>query len=188
MLTRRLLLSTALATLVISNRLPFAQAADDAGPVSPVQDTLPGGFERSPGAPEKSFPLMRTPEEWRKKLSVDQYLILRRGFDEMEAASPLFREKRTGTYKCVGCDQELFLGSSKYDGGTGWPSFFMAVENSVESNDDEPNEEGGRELHCSRCGSHLGMVFADGPPPTGLRFRVNGTALNFFPLNPSRKN
>ncbi|MGE3643587.1 MAG: peptide-methionine (R)-S-oxide reductase MsrB [Beijerinckiaceae bacterium] len=135
------------------------------------------------GAPAhgKEFPVSHTPEEWKKKLSDMAYYVLREHGTERAGTSPLNREKRDGTFTCAGCGQELFESATKYESGTGWPSFYKPIEGAVETSVDNTLFMSRTEVHCSRCGGHLGHVFPDGPQPTGERYCMNGVALEFKP-------
>jgi peptide-methionine (R)-S-oxide reductase len=127
----------------------------------------------------ESFEITLTEAEWRAKLSPLQYAVLREEDTEAAGSSPLDGEKRAGTFHCAGCDLALFASSAKYDSGTGWPSFFEPLGNAIGTKND-PGLFGSRtEVHCRRCGGHLGHVFEDGPQPTGLRYCMNGAALKF---------
>jgi len=119
--------------------------------------------------------------EWRTKLSPEQYRILRDAGTERPHSSALNNEKRAGTYHCAGCDLALFTSSSKFDSGTGWPSFFKPISNHVETKTDYKLLFPRTEYHCARCNGHQGHVFKDGPKPTGLRYCNNGLALTFMP-------
>ena len=130
---------------------------------------------------EKRFPVTHTDEEWRKLLTAEQYDILRGHGTERPGSCALNFEKRAGTFSCVGCGQELFASKKKFESGTGWPSFNDPVAGAVETTEDRAFGMLRTEVHCSRCGSHLGHVFPDGPPPTGLRYCINGVALTFTP-------
>ena len=122
-----------------------------------------------------TFAVTHTDAEWRKLLTPAQFNVLREQGTETAGTSPLLAEHRTGTYSCVGCDLPLYGSDSKYESGTGWPSFWQPLDNAVAT-----SRDGGRtEVHCSRCGGHLGHVFTDGPQPTGLRYCMNGVALRF---------
>jgi peptide-methionine (R)-S-oxide reductase len=129
----------------------------------------------------KTYPVTRSEAEWRKMLSPEQYLIMRQHGTERPGSCALLREKRPGTFLCVGCDQPLFVSKTKFESGTGWPSFHDPKPGAVETTEDRTFGMIRTEVHCSRCGSHLGHVFPDGPPPTGLRYCINGVALKFMP-------
>lgn len=119
--------------------------------------------------------------EWKKRLTPEQYHILREEGTERPGASPLNNEKRKGTYLCVGCDNPLFTSEMKYDSGTGWPSFYTTIDGAFETKLDFKLILPRTEYHCARCGGHHGHVFKDGPKPTGLRYCNNGIALKFKP-------
>jgi peptide-methionine (R)-S-oxide reductase len=129
----------------------------------------------------KEFALTRTDAEWRKLLTPEQYDVMRRHGTERPGSCALDHEKRAGTFSCAGCDQPLFVSKKKFDSGTGWPSFNDPLDGAVETTEDRSYGMRRTEVHCSRCGSHLGHVFPDGPPPTHLRYCINGVALNFQP-------
>ncbi len=120
-------------------------------------------------------------DEWRQRLSPEQYRVLRGHGTERAGTSPLDREKRAGTFLCAGCEQELFDSAAKFDSGTGWPSFFQPREGAVGTTTDRKFFMTRTEVHCARCGGHLGHVFDDGPAPTGLRYCMNGVAMKFTP-------
>ena len=122
-----------------------------------------------------------TDADWRKRLTAEQYDVLRKHGTERAGTSPLNHEKRKGTFACAACDLPLFASDTKFESGTGWPSFNVPVEGSVETTVDRSFGMARTEVHCARCGSHLGHVFPDGPPPTGLRYCINGVATNFTP-------
>jgi peptide-methionine (R)-S-oxide reductase len=122
-----------------------------------------------------------TDEEWRKKLSPAAYHVLREAGTEMAGSSPLESESRRGTYHCAGCDLALFSSATKYHSGTGWPSFWRPLPDAVATSEDNSLGDTRTEVHCRRCAGHLGHVFDDGPPPTGLRYCMNGVALRFAP-------
>jgi peptide-methionine (R)-S-oxide reductase len=130
---------------------------------------------------EESFPVTRTDEEWRARLTREQYDVMRRHGTERPDSCALNHEKRRGLFQCAGCDQPLFRSGEKFDSGTGWPSFFDPLPGALGSTSDRSYGMLRTEVHCSRCGSHLGHVFPDGPPPSGLRYCINGVALNFEP-------
>jgi peptide-methionine (R)-S-oxide reductase len=130
---------------------------------------------------DETFADERTDAEWQTCLSPSQYTVLRRHGTEMRGSSPLNHEKRPGEFLCAGCGQALFDSSTKYESGTGWPSFFAPKDGAVGTSTDRSHLMTRTEVHCSRCGGHLGHVFEDGPPPTGLRYCMNGVALTFKP-------
>lgn len=130
---------------------------------------------------QKHFPVEKTDEEWRKILTPEQYQVLRHHGTERPGSCALLQEKRAGMFTCAGCGQPLFVAERKFESGTGWPSFFAPLEGSIEESVDDSYFMRRTEVHCSRCGGHLGHVFPDGPPPTGLRYCINGVALNFEP-------
>ncbi|MFZ1415394.1 MAG: peptide-methionine (R)-S-oxide reductase MsrB [Defluviicoccus sp.] len=135
------------------------------------------------GGPAQSgpFEITRSEAEWRKLLSPEQFYILREHGTERAGTSPLDKEHRTGTFACAGCELPLFQSTTKYDSGTGWPSFWAPIEGAIGTSEDRSFFSVRTEVHCRRCGGHLGHVFDDGPPPTGLRYCMNGAALVFVP-------
>ena len=129
----------------------------------------------------KQYPVTRTDAEWRALLTPEQYATMRGHRTEAPGSCALLTEKRAGTFRCAGCDQPLFVSKEKFESGTGWPSFTEPVAGSVETEEDRSYGMVRTEVHCSRCGSHLGHVFPDGPPPSGLRYCINGVAMGFEP-------
>ncbi|HUL88199.1 MAG TPA: peptide-methionine (R)-S-oxide reductase MsrB [Pseudolabrys sp.] len=119
--------------------------------------------------------------DWRQRLTANQYMILRQHGTERAGSSPLNKEKRKGTFACAGCDLPLFSSDTKFESGTGWPSFYQPLSNAVETTTDRSFFMTRTEVHCARCLGHLGHVFDDGPPPTGLRYCMNGVAMKFVP-------
>jgi peptide-methionine (R)-S-oxide reductase len=130
---------------------------------------------------DKSFPVEKTDEEWQKALTPAQYAVLRKHGTEPAGSCALLAEKRPGTFSCAGCGQALFMAGRKFESGTGWPSFFEPLAGSIEATVDRSYGMVRTEVHCSRCGGHLGHVFPDGPPPTGQRYCINGVVLDFEP-------
>jgi peptide-methionine (R)-S-oxide reductase len=122
-----------------------------------------------------------TDEEWRGKLTPQQFEVLRQHGTEPRGSSPLNKEKRPGTFVCAGCGQRLFSSDAKYESGTGWPSFWAPMPEAVSTTVDRSYGMTRTEVHCARCGGHLGHVFPDGPPPSGQRYCMNGVAMEFQP-------
>lgn len=134
-----------------------------------------------PKPPAGAFPIQRSEAQWRAALDPLAYRVLREGATERAGTSPLNREKRPGLYRCAGCGAPLFDAAAKFDSGTGWPSFTAPVAGGVGERADNSLFMRRTEVHCAACGGHLGHVFPDGPPPTGLRYCINGAALAFEP-------
>ena len=131
------------------------------------------------------FEIEKSAAEWRAKLSPEQYAILREHGTERAGTSALNHEKRKGVFACAGCDLPLFASETKFESGTGWPSFYAPLPDAVGTREDNSYFMRRTEVHCRRCGGHLGHVFDDGPKPTGLRYCMNGVALTFHPAESS---
>lgn len=132
-------------------------------------------------ATAKSFAVTYSDAEWKKRLSPAAYKVLRQESTETPFTSPLNKEKRKGTFVCAGCNQRLFSSATKYDSGTGWPSFWQPLAGGIGTKTDWKIGSPRTEVHCARCGGHLGHVFDDGPKPTGKRYCMNGVAMKFVP-------
>jgi peptide-methionine (R)-S-oxide reductase len=130
---------------------------------------------------EEVFPVQKSEAEWRATLSPEAFRVLRGHGTERPGTSPLNQEKRTGIFTCAGCGNALFQSDTKYESGTGWPSFFRPIEGAVATRTDRSFFMTRTEVHCARCGGHLGHVFPDGPRPTGERYCMNGVSLAFQP-------
>ena len=128
---------------------------------------------------EKTFEIQKSEAEWMKQLTPAQYNVLRKHGTERAGSSPLNAEKRKGTFVCAGCDLPLFSWDTKYESGTGWPSFWQPLPDAIGTSTDRSFFMIRTEVHCRRCGGHLGHVFEDGPKPTGLRYCMNGVAMKF---------
>ncbi len=131
------------------------------------------------------FEIEKSDSEWRRILTKPQYEVLRLHRTEIPGSSPLNYEKRKGIFACAGCELPLFSSETKYDSGTGWPSFYQPLPNAIGTSTDRKLLMTRTEVHCRRCGGHLGHVFEDGPKPTGLRYCMNGVALTFTPDAPA---
>jgi len=135
----------------------------------------------------KTFEIVKSEQEWRAQLTPAQFRVLREHGTERAGTSPLDKEYGRGTYHCAGCELSLFSADTKFDSGTGWPSFWAPLEDAVGTTSDRSFFMVRTEVHCRRCGGHLGHVFEDGPAPTGLRYCMNGAALSFAPFRPEQK-
>ena len=160
-MTRR----TFLGATIVAVSAPIASACHRSSAVSPAE----------------SFEITRTDAEWRELLTADQYRILRQHHTEAPGSSPLDDEHRDGTFECAGCGLPLVASDTKFDSGTGWPSFTAPLPDAIGTSGDRTLFILRTEVHCRRCGGHLGHVFDDGPPPTGKRYCINGGALTFQP-------
>ncbi len=138
-------------------------------------------FRKAQGmkATSRLFEITKPEEEWRKLLTPEQFTVLRQQGTERARTSPLDKQYGKGTYCCAGCDLPLFTSKTKFDSGTGWPSFYAPIEGAIETTSDRSLLIARTEVHCRRCGGHLGHVFDDGPKPTGDRYCMNGVALKF---------
>jgi peptide-methionine (R)-S-oxide reductase len=125
--------------------------------------------------------VQKTNEEWQKILTPDQFHVLREHGTEYRGSSPLNKEKRPGTFSCAACGQALFSSDTKFESGTGWPSFYRPIDGAIGTTVDRSYGMTRVEVHCANCGGHLGHVFPDGPQPTGERYCMNGVALRFEP-------
>ena len=132
-------------------------------------------------ASPETFEVVKSEAEWRRQLTPEQYHVLREHGTERAGTCALLNERRDGTFTCAGCGTPLFKSARKFESGTGWPSFFAPLEGAVATSTDRSHFMMRTEVHCRRCGGHLGHVFEDGPPPTGLRYCINGVALTFEP-------
>ena len=141
--------------------------------------SLFGARGKAVAGPKGTFPLALSTEEWKKRLTPAQFDVLREEGTERAFTSPLNDEHRKGVFGCAGCDQSLFMSDTKFDSGTGWPSFYQPLKDKVGESVDRSFGFARTEVHCANCGGHLGHVFDDGPKPTGLRYCMNGVALNF---------
>jgi peptide-methionine (R)-S-oxide reductase len=138
-------------------------------------------FRRFDAAAKGGFEVTKTEAEWRRQLTPAQYYVLRDHGTERAGTSPLDHEKRRGTFHCAGCDLPVYSSDAKFDSGTGWPSFWKPLPNAIGTSEDNTFFTTRTEVHCRRCGGHLGHVFDDGPAPTGKRYCMNGVAMTFKP-------
>lgn len=171
MLARRDILRTAMLGGVALAALAIDRQTGKAGTTMPTI---------AANRPDLDFKAL-SDAEWKSRLTPEQYYVLRKHGTERAGTSPLNHEKRKGTFACAGCEQPLFASETKFESGTGWPSFFKPLDGAVGTKTDRSFFMTRTEVHCSRCQGHLGHVFEDGPPPTGLRYCMNGVALKFDP-------
>ncbi|MDE1992409.1 MAG: peptide-methionine (R)-S-oxide reductase MsrB [Rhizobiaceae bacterium] len=136
-----------------------------------------------PAVADEKFAVTHTDAEWHKLLTSDQYAVLREEGTEYPFSSPLLHEERKGNFACAGCELDAFSSTTKFDSGTGWPSFWAPLDGAVGTTEDRSYGMVRSAVHCSRCGSHLGHVFPDGPKPTGLRYCMNGIAMKFHEVS-----
>ncbi|MBE9042904.1 peptide-methionine (R)-S-oxide reductase MsrB [Pleurocapsales cyanobacterium LEGE 10410] len=130
---------------------------------------------------ENQYEIQKTEQEWKETLSPEEFRVLRKHGTERAGTSPLDKNYEDGTYVCAGCGQPLFTSETKFNSGTGWPSFYKPIEGAIDTTTDRSLFMTRTEVHCSRCGGHLGHVFSDGPQPTGQRYCMNGVSLDFAP-------
>ena len=138
-------------------------------------------------ADEQNFDVAMSEDEWRKKLTPEQFHVLRQHGTERAGTSPLDKNYKPGQYHCAGCGAPLFEADTKYNSGSGWPSFYEPMDGAVDTSSDRSYFMVRTEVHCQKCGGHLGHVFEDGPPPTHLRYCMNGCALDFKPADEAEK-
>lgn len=142
---------------------------------------LPVKAEEPAKDAKETFEVMKSEAEWKNILTPEQFQVLRKHGTERAGTSPLDKTYDPGTYVCAGCEQPVFSSETKFNSGTGWPSFYQPLDKAIGTRDDSSFFMTRTEVHCSRCGGHLGHVFDDGPKPTGLRYCMNGVAMKFIP-------
>ena len=178
MIDRRIMVVSGVAVAVLAG-LRISSKAGAGAETGTKSQTMSDGAKMT-AAQDTDF--RKLPDSyWRKHLTPAQYDVLRKHGTERAGSSPLDHEKRHGTFACAGCDLPLFSSSTKFESGTGWPSFYQPLPKAVATKEDRSFFMTRTEVHCARCVGHLGHVFDDGPPPTGLRYCMNGVALKFEP-------
>lgn len=150
-----------------------------AGAIAAIGATFAACSRANPAAAAETFEVTHTPADWKRRLGPDRFRILREAGTEAPFTSPLNKEHRRGTFACAGCALPLYTSSTKFESGTGWPSFYAALPNSTRTRTDSSFGMARTEEHCRRCGGHLGHIFDDGPKPTGKRHCMNGLAMTF---------
>jgi peptide-methionine (R)-S-oxide reductase len=178
---RRALVGTAALGVLAGCGSVQNQSATNTPSSTATSTTPPATPTATPNASGELFTVTRPDAEWRQRLTPEQYEILRNAGTETPFTSPLTDEHREGTFGCVGCALDLFSSTAKYDSHTGWPSFWQAMDNAVLMHSDPSAGFIRTELHCRQCGGHLGHLLNDGPPPTGLRYCIDGVAISFRP-------
>ena len=165
----------------MTSRRQFLAVLGSAAVLAPAVAWLTGPSRATTAMADGRFPIIKSDDEWRQVLTADRFAVLRDHDTEPAFSSALNGEKRPGTFACAGCGQPLFDARTKFESGTGWPSFFEPLPDAVGTSVDTSFFMVRTEVHCARCGGHLGHVFTDGPRPTGLRYCINGLALEFRP-------
>ena len=159
---------------------PQATAPPPAPTANPEKEAPKAATESTTMSDDNNFEVSKSEDQWASELTPEQYLVLRQQGTERAFTGKFYKHKDEGTYVCAGCGQELFNSDEKYESGSGWPSFWAPKDsNMVEETVDHSHGMVRREVHCSRCGGHLGHVFEDGPQPTGLRYCINSASLGF---------
>ncbi|WP_293329782.1 peptide-methionine (R)-S-oxide reductase MsrB [Parvibaculum sp.] len=161
------------------SRRMFLGGTAVAGALAAMGIALRDGKAEAAGG--SAFEVIKTEAEWKELLTPEQFYVLREEGTERPGSSPLNKEKRAGTFHCAGCNLALFPSRTKYESGTGWPSFYAPLDDAIRTSEDRTFFMTRTEVHCRRCGGHLGHVFDDGPKPTGKRYCMNGVAMTFEP-------